>query len=117
MAFLDNIKISVKIIGVVLLLAVVSMSLIVFSGITLNRLDNEYSQLLEGDAQTRVELARVTRRAVRRRGRHLRLRAGFAQQLSARLGDGVEHALFHGLLRCAWITVAMDVPAFCSARC
>jgi methyl-accepting chemotaxis protein len=62
MAFLDNIKISVKIIGVVLLLAVVSMSLIVFSGITLNRLDNEYSQLLEGDAQTRVELARVTRR-------------------------------------------------------
>ena len=62
MAFLDNIKISVKTIGVVLLLAVVSVCLIVFSGLTMNRLDHEYSQLLEGDAQTRVELARVTRR-------------------------------------------------------
>jgi methyl-accepting chemotaxis protein len=62
MAFLDNIKISVKTIGCVLLLAVVSACLIVFSGMTLNRLDHEFSQLLEGDAQTRVELARVTRR-------------------------------------------------------
>ena len=62
MAFLDNIKISVKIIGVVLLLAVVSVCLNVFSGVTMSRLDNDYSQLLEGDAQTRVELARVTRR-------------------------------------------------------
>jgi methyl-accepting chemotaxis protein len=62
MTFLDNIKISVKTIGCVLLLAVVSACLIAFSGITLNRLDHEFSQLLEGDAQTRVELARVTRR-------------------------------------------------------
>ena len=62
MSFLDNIKISVKTIGCVLLLAVVSACLIAFSGITLNRMDHEFSQLLEGDAQTRVELARVTRR-------------------------------------------------------
>jgi methyl-accepting chemotaxis protein len=62
MAFLDNIKISVKTIGCVLLLAVVSAGLIVFSGVTMNRMDHEFSQLLEGDAQTRVELARVTRR-------------------------------------------------------
>ena len=29
---------------------------------TLNRIDREFAQLLENDAQTRVELARVTRR-------------------------------------------------------
>jgi methyl-accepting chemotaxis protein len=62
MAFLDNIKISVKTIGCVLMLAVVSAGLNAFSGITLNRMDNEFAQILEGDAQTRVELARVTRR-------------------------------------------------------
>jgi methyl-accepting chemotaxis protein len=62
MAFLDNIKISVKTIGCVLLLAIVSAGLIAFSGLTMNRMDHEFSQLLEGDAQTRVELARVTRR-------------------------------------------------------
>ena len=39
MAFLDNIKISVKTIGGVLLLAIVSARLIVFSGMTLNQMD------------------------------------------------------------------------------
>ena len=62
MAFLDNIKISIKIISSVILLAIVSAGLTVFSGMTMHRLDSEFSQLLEGDAQTRVELARVTRR-------------------------------------------------------
>src|SRR5262245_53677261 len=62
MAFLDNVKISVKTIGCVLMLAVVSAGLNVFSGTTLHRMDSEFSQILEGDAQTRVELARVTRR-------------------------------------------------------
>jgi methyl-accepting chemotaxis protein len=63
MAFLDNIKISVKTIGCVLLLAVVSIGLAIFSGHNLNHLDKEFSALLEGDAQARVELARITRRA------------------------------------------------------
>ncbi|HZO45422.1 MAG TPA: methyl-accepting chemotaxis protein [Xanthobacteraceae bacterium] len=63
MAFLDNIKISVKIIGCVLLLAIVSIGLAIFSGQSLHRMDNAYSALLEGDAQARVELARITRRA------------------------------------------------------
>ena len=62
MAFLDNIKISVKIISAVILLALVSAGVIAFSSVTMNYLDREYSALLENDAQTRVELARVTRR-------------------------------------------------------
>ena len=64
MAFLDNIKISVKIISAVVLLAIVSAGLIVLSAIAMNRMDREYSHLLENDAVTRVELARVTRRIV-----------------------------------------------------
>jgi methyl-accepting chemotaxis protein len=63
MAFLDNIKISVKTISVVLLLAVVAGALAIFSGMSLRHMDTEFSSLLEGDAQSRVELARVTRRA------------------------------------------------------
>ena len=63
MAFLDNIKISVKTIGCVLLLAVVSVALTIFSGGILHHMETEYEALLEGDAQSRVELARVTRRA------------------------------------------------------
>jgi methyl-accepting chemotaxis protein len=62
MAFLDNIKISVKIISAVVLLALVSAGVIVFGSVTTNYLEREYSDLLENDAQTRVELARVTRR-------------------------------------------------------
>ena len=62
MAFLDNIKISVKIISAVILLALVSAGLLAFSGMTMNHLDREYGHLLENDAQARVELARVTRR-------------------------------------------------------
>ena len=62
MAFLDNIKISVKIISAVILLALVSAGLIAFSGVTMSYLDREYGDLLENDAQARVELVRVTRR-------------------------------------------------------
>jgi methyl-accepting chemotaxis protein len=64
MAFIDNIKISVKIISATILLAIVSAGLIAFSGTTLHRLDHEYANLLENDAVTRVELARVTRRVM-----------------------------------------------------
>ena len=63
MAFLDNIKISVKIISAVVLLAIVSAGLTIFSGTTMQPSGQRVSrELLEGDAQTRVELARVTRR-------------------------------------------------------
>src|SRR5262245_27736908 len=64
MAFLDNIKISVKIISAVALLAIVSAGLMLQSATTMSRLDREFSHLLENDAVTRVELARVTRRVV-----------------------------------------------------
>ncbi len=64
MAFLDNIRISVKIVSIVALLAIVSICLIVFSGLTLSRLDSEYSSLLSRDAQTRIENARATRRVI-----------------------------------------------------
>ena len=62
MGFLDNIKISAKIISAVVMLAIVSVGLIGFSGMTLTYLDREYGDLLDNDAQARVELARVTRR-------------------------------------------------------
>jgi methyl-accepting chemotaxis protein len=62
MAFLDNIKISAKIISAVALLAIVSIGLMILSATTMSRMDQEFSNLLENDAVTRVELARVTRR-------------------------------------------------------
>jgi methyl-accepting chemotaxis protein len=64
MAFLDNIKISAKIISAVALLALVAIGLMVLAASTMSRLDQEYSNLLENDAVTRVELSRVTRRVV-----------------------------------------------------
>ena len=64
MAFLDNIKISVKIISIVALLAIVSVCLTVFSGMTMSRLDREYTVLLDHEAATRVDAARATRRVI-----------------------------------------------------
>ena len=64
MAFLDNIKISVKIISIVALLAIVSVCLTVFSGMTMSQLDREYTVLLDHEAATRVDAARATRRVI-----------------------------------------------------
>ena len=63
MAFLDNIKISVKIISAVILLAMVSAGLTIFSGMTMQSSGQRIlATCWKATLRARVELARVTRR-------------------------------------------------------
>lgn len=58
MKFLDNLKISIKMLGVLALLGAVTAFLIVDGWLQLSKVDQEYSQLVEGIAPARVEFAR-----------------------------------------------------------
>jgi len=58
MKFLDNLKISIKMLSVLAILGAVTSFLIVVGGFQLTKIDKEYSDLIEGIAPARVEFAR-----------------------------------------------------------
>ncbi len=60
--FLDNLKISVKILGVVGLLGLVTAALVVTGGLQQARMDAEFSELVEKAAPAQAEFARSSRR-------------------------------------------------------
>jgi methyl-accepting chemotaxis protein len=63
MRFLDNIKISVKILAVVGLLAVATLLLVVLSSTSMTQMSRSYSHLVEDVAPAQLEYARAGRRA------------------------------------------------------
>src|SRR5690606_25873790 len=62
MKFLDNLKISVKILSVLGLLGAVTAYLIVSGGMQMTTIEVQYAELTNGIARARTEFARASRR-------------------------------------------------------
>jgi methyl-accepting chemotaxis protein len=62
MGFLDNLKISTKILAVVALLALATAFLVVQGGLTMSAMDKDFSRLIGQIAPAQLEYARAARR-------------------------------------------------------